>query len=147
MERLSKDEYFVRMADLVSQRATCKRRAVGCVLVSAAGHVLATGYNGVPAGSSHCIDIPCPGFGFASGHGLDACEAIHAEQNALLQCKDVSLIHTAYVTTLPCMTCAKLLMNTGCKRIVYGQEYPQQESKEFWKKNGRIILSAAEALS
>ena len=147
MERLSKDEYFVRMADLVSQRATCKRRAVGCVLVSAAGHVLATGYNGVPAGSTHCIDVPCPGFGFASGHGLDSCEAIHAEQNALLQCKDVSLIHTAYVTTLPCMTCAKLLMNTGCKRIVYGQEYPQQEAKEFWKKNGRIILSAAEVLS
>jgi deoxycytidylate deaminase len=45
------------------------------------------------------------------------------------------------------MTCAKLLMNTGCQRIVYEQEYPQQEAKEFWKKNGRIILSAAEALS
>ena len=147
MERLSKDEYFSRMADLVSKRATCKRRAVGCVLVSAAGHVLATGYNGVPAGSTHCIDVPCPGSQFASGTGLDACEAIHAEQNALLQCKDVSLIYTAYITTLPCMTCAKLLMNTGCKRIVYGQEYPQQEAKEFWKKNGRIILSAAEALS
>lgn len=117
------------------------------MLVSAAGHVLATGYNGVPAGSPHCIDIPCPGAQFASGTGLDACEAIHAEQNALLQCRDVSLIHTAYVTTLPCMTCAKLLMNTGCQRIVYGQEYPQQEAKEFWKKNGRIILSAAEALS
>lgn len=147
MERLSKDEYFSRMADLVSQRATCKRRSVGCVLVSAAGHVLATGYNGVPAGGTHCIDVPCPGAQYPSGHGLDHCEAIHAEQNALLQCRDVSLIHTAYVTTMPCMTCVKLLMNTGCQRIVYGQEYPQQEAKEFWKKNGRIILSTAEALS
>lgn len=147
MERLSKDEYFSRMADLVSQRATCKRRSVGCVLVSAAGHVLATGYNGVPAGGTHCIDIPCPGAQYPSGTGLDHCEAIHAEQNALLQCRDVSLIHTAYVTTMPCMTCVKLLMNTGCQRIVYGQEYPQQEAKEFWKKNGRIILSTTEALS
>lgn len=142
MTRMSKDEYFSRMARLVSQRATCKRRSVGCVLVSPLGHVLATGYNGVPSGSAHCIDNPCAGAGFASGHGLDSCEAIHAEQNALLQCKDVMNIETAYVTTMPCMTCTKLLLNTSCKRIVYIESYPHSEAAELWKKNGRDIIQA-----
>lgn len=142
MERLSKDEYFVAMASLVSRRSTCQRRAVGCVLVSPLGHVLATGYNGVPRGSAHCIDHPCAGAGLPSGTGLDKCEAIHAEQNALLQCKDVMSIETAYVTTMPCMTCTKLLLNTSCKIIVYSEPYPHSEAAELWRKNGRVIIQA-----
>ena len=147
MERLSKDEYFSDMARLVSRRSTCKRRSVGCVLVNHLGHILATGYNGVPRGHSHCIDTPCAGANLPSGTGLDTCEAIHAEQNALLQCKDVMLIHTAYVTAMPCMTCTKLLLNTGCQRIVYVEPYPHEAARQLWIKNGRSIVSTAEALS
>lgn len=143
MERMSKDEYFSNMAQLVSRRATCARRSVGCVLVSGRGHVLATGYNGPASGSDHCIDTPCPGASYPSGTGLERCEAIHAEQNALLQCRDVFEIETAYVTTLPCMTCTKLLLNTSCKRIVYVQDYPHQEAKELWTRNGRELIQAA----
>ena len=147
MERISKDEYFSDMACLVSRRSTCTRRSVGCVLVNHLGHILATGYNGVPRGHNHCIDTPCAGAGLPSGTGLDACEAIHAEQNALLQCKDVMEIHTAYVTAMPCMTCTKLLLNTGCQRIVYVEPYPHEAARQLWIKNGRSIVSTAEALS
>lgn len=146
-ERLSKDEYFTEMASLVSQRATCARRRVGCVLVNSRGHVLATGYNGVPSGSVHCTDTPCAGAGFPSGQGLDHCEAVHAEQNALLQCRDIFDIETAYVTTMPCMTCTKLLLNTSCQRIVYIESYPHSEATEFWRKNGRTIVQASDIIS
>ena len=147
MERMNRDEYFSELALLVARRATCARRSVGCVLISSRGHVLSTGYNGVPRGHTHCTDVRCPGAALPSGTGLDVCEAIHAEQNALLQCKDVEQIDTAYVTTMPCMTCTKLLLNTSCRRIVYVEPYPHDAAKQLWIKNGRIIISTAEALS
>lgn len=124
------------MARLVASRATCSRRQVGCVLVNARRHVLATGYNGPPAGFPHCIDEPCAGAGLPSGTGLEACQAIHAEQNALLQCHDVYAIDAAYVTTAPCVTCTKLLLNTSCRRIVFSQHYPHAaEASALWRLN------------
>lgn len=51
--------------------------------------------------------------------GLDNCEAVHAEQNALIKCKDVQSIHTVYVTTFPCISCMKLLINTPVSRLIY----------------------------
>ena len=132
-------EYFSVMALVVSSRGTCIRRRVGCVLVSKDGKVLATGYNGVPSGFHHCIDTPCEGARFKSGKGLDKCEAIHAEQNALLQVSDVSLIDTAYCTTAPCIHCLKLLLNTGCKRIVFNEDYPHSDaSRDLWERAGRV---------
>ena len=108
------------------------------MLVSEDNKVLATGYNGVPSGFPHCIDEPCEGAKYRSGLGLDKCEAIHAEQNALLQVGDVKLIETAYCTTAPCIHCIKLLLNTGCQRIVFNQDYPHSDaSKALWEKAGR----------
>jgi deoxycytidylate deaminase len=52
--RPTRDQLYIEMAKLVAQRTTCLRRAVGCVLVNARGHVLATGYNGVAGGQPHC---------------------------------------------------------------------------------------------
>jgi dCMP deaminase len=77
----------------------------------------------------------CSGAHAPSGQGLDGCQAIHAEQNALLQCRDVYSIHTCYVTASPCVTCVKLLMNTGCRRIVFSEEYPHAESRRLWMTN------------
>lgn len=68
-----------------------------------------------------------------SGTALDACEAIHAEQNALLQCRDVFSIETCYVTVSPCVTCVKLLMNTACRRIVFAAPYAHDDaSRTLW---------------
>ena len=136
--RPSVDEYFTMMAILASSRGTCARRQVGCVLVNADKKVMATGYNGVPSGFVHCIDEPCEGADCPSGEGLDKCEAIHAEQNALLQCLDVNQIETAYCTTAPCIHCVKLLLNTGCQRIVFAEDYPHSDaSRKLWEKSGR----------
>lgn len=74
----------------------------------------------------------------ASGTGLDDCQAIHAEQNALLQCRNVYEVEVAYVTTSPCVTCVKLLLNTSCQRIVFVEEYPHAQSGQIWTQAGRI---------
>ena len=75
--RLGHDEYFAGIADLVAKRSTCRRRTVGCVLVDSQNHIVATGYNGVPAKFPHCVDNPCEGAEYKTGEGLDVCEAIH----------------------------------------------------------------------
>ena len=80
----------------------------------------------------------CSGATAPSGTNLDGCQAIHAEQNAMLQCRDVYAIHTCYVTASPCMTCCKLLLNTGCERIVYAEEYPHSAAKDLWVGAGRL---------
>jgi len=87
----------------------------------------------------------CSGAAAESGTMLDSCEAIHAEQNALLQCQDVRQIHTCYVTTSPCVTCTKLLLNTSCQRIIYQLPYPQPEAKALWEKAGRTWDTTMEA--
>jgi len=121
------------MAWLVATRATCPRRAVGCVLVDEHNHVMATGYNGVPRGFPHCIDTPCPGASHLTGQGLDACLATHAEQNALLQCSNVEAIHTVYCTTSPCIHCIKLLLNTGAQALYVSSTYSDPRPLAMWK--------------
>src|SRR5690606_13969960 len=96
-----------------------------------------------PSGWTHCIDSPCPGVGRPSGHGLDACQAIHAEQNALLQCADTQAIHTCYCTTSPCVHCTKLLLNTSSHRILFKENYSHaRESEALWDKAGRLWFPA-----
>src|SRR6056297_2148868 len=135
--RPSRDQIGLRVAHDVSERATCGRRKVGCLLVNERGHHIATGYNGVPSGWPHCPDErACPGLNAESGSKLDECYAIHAEQNALLQCADVYKIHTCYVTVSPCVHCVKLLLNTSCSRIVTSSTYDMR-AKELWEQGGR----------
>lgn len=152
--RISREEWFLEMAQVQAKRSTCLRRAVGCVLVNRRGHVLSTGYNGVAAGQPNCnevVEMPvvgghqpiyphaCPGVHAASGTDLDGCYAIHAEQNALLQCPDAHAILYAYVTVSPCVTCTKLLLNTSCKIIHFGEEYTQGAiARDLWRAGGRV---------
>lgn len=131
------DEYFLTMAILASLRGTCTRRRVGCILTDSENHVLATGYNGVSSGQVHCSEQPCPGAMAKTGKELDECYAIHAEQNALLQCKEVREISTCYTTVATCVTCTKLLLNTGAERIVFLESYGQSNTSErLWKEAG-----------
>lgn len=147
MNRPSYDAYFMRIAIAVATRSTCLRRSVGCVLVDGMHRILATGYNGVARGQPHCAESrtlnpgpgkpletiyphACEGASAMSGTDIDKCEAIHAEQNALVQCRDVDAIATAYVTTCPCPSCFKLLLATGCLTIVYIDAYPTSKAWE-----------------
>jgi dCMP deaminase len=135
--RLGTHQYFIEMAKLVARRSTCARRQVGCILVDRANRVLATGYNGQYSGSVHCIDKPCPGVGLAPGTGLNLCEAIHAENNALISCRNPEDITIAYVTASPCISCVRLLLNTPCKTIVFAEDYPHPQAGIIWEKAGR----------
>ena len=142
--RPSKQEFFMVMALLCAKRATCIRRSVGCILTNARGHVLSTGYNGPPSGRPHCTDLPCSGAEGKSGEKLNICKAVHAEQNALLQCHDVYSIESCFTTVAPCPYCLKLLMNTSCKNIYYLEDYPDEKSTEEtrirWEILSRIHL-------
>lgn len=140
MKRETKDQYFLKIARLTATRSTCPRRSVGCVIINQHNHVIATGYNGVPKGFTHCIDMPCGAENFKSGTSLNKCMAIHAEQNALLQCKNIKEIDTIYVTTSPCETCCKLIANTSCKRVVFDDLYSQTEGLELLKQLGIQVI-------
>ena len=132
--RPSCDEYFMQLAMVVSTRSTCQRRSVGCVLVDARNQILATGYNGVVSGALHCNEgYHCPGAHAKSGSSLDSCYAVHAEQNALIQCKNVQDIHKLYTTCEPCHSCMKLLLNTNCKDIVYLHPYEGSSNERVEK--------------
>lgn len=136
MSRPSLEQYMLELARLAATRTTCVRRGVGCVLINARGHVLAIGYNGVAHGQPHCNEgHTCQGADLPPGQ--DLCEAIHAEQNAMLQCADPWQIDTAFVTLSPCKACCKLLLNTSCKRIVFLEEHTDPLSKAMWTAAGR----------
>jgi len=135
-DRLSLDEYNLTIARAISLKGTCARRKVGCILINSRYKTIATGYNGVTAGAPHCIDTPCPGAACKSGEGLDLCEAIHAEQNALLTCSNIFDIYICYSTTAPCIHCIKLLLNTSCRIVVFDEFYPHPTAEALWKKYG-----------
>ena len=141
--RPSWDEYFLGIAQAASTRGTCIRRRVGCILVNKKHKVIGTGYNGNQSKAEHCITNPCAGATFASGQGLDLCEAIHAEVNAVLRCKNPFKIYTAYITCSPCISCVKLLLATSCKRIVFTELYPS-DAKDIWLKAGREWIQIPE---
>lgn len=120
--RMSHDDYFLSLVELVAERSTCQRRRVGAILVDINNRILATGYNGVPQSFQHCIDSPCRG---VDGNPGAKCMSVHAEQNALLQCAERRSIHTLYVSTTPCFDCAKMLANTSLKRVVASSRYTE----------------------
>ncbi len=124
------DEYFLKLAMLVSERATCPRMHCGCVLVKDK-RILSTGYNGSIPGDGHCEDDGCI---IEDNHCI---RTIHAEMNALLQCS----IHgvstkgaTAYVTNMPCTNCAKALIAAGIIEIVIFSDYHNTRAEEFLTK-------------
>jgi len=130
----------MRLAYLVSTRATCTRRKVGAVIVKDR-RVLATGYNGPPKGLAHCdvtgcireeLDIP-------SGERHELCRGLHAEQNAIIQAAvhGVSIKDaTIYVTNHPCVVCAKMIINAEIKEIVYSEGYPDNLAELILLESG-----------
>ena len=134
--RPTKDQWFMEIAQVTAKRATCARRRVGAVIVDARGYILSTGYNGLPSGFAHCIDSPCEGANYPSGLGLDKCQSLHAEQNAIARLKEPFEAATMYVTTAPCMSCTKLALATSIQRIVFAQDYPTS-GRDLWLMAGK----------
>jgi dCMP deaminase len=133
--RPSWDEYFMKIAEDISARTTCIRRRVGAVIVKEK-RILATGYNGAPAGISHCTEETClrRKYNIPSGERHELCRGLHAEQNAIIQAAlhGVSVNRaTLYCTNHPCIICAKMIINAGIVRIVVGGEYRDNLAEEM----------------
>ena len=130
--RPSWDEYFLKLAMLASERATCPRMHCGCVLVKDR-FVLATGYNGSLPKAPHCHEAGCL---VIKGHCV---RTNHAEINALCQATrhGVALVGaTAYVTNMPCTACAKTLITAGIMRVVVFSEYHDTLAERFFGESG-----------
>jgi dCMP deaminase len=142
MDRPSIDEVMIGVALCLSHRATCAKLAVGCVLTDRHGRIIGSGYNGVPRGMQHCIDTPCAGAD--APKGADLCQAVHAEQNALLNCRDPEQIRTCYTTHAPCLRCTKMLLNTGCKTIIFHDGAFEEPARQLWNAANRGWMQLSE---
>jgi dCMP deaminase len=127
-DRPSWDQYFMMITRQVADRSTCNRAKVGAVIVRDK-NILATGYNGSPAGLPHCTEVGCLIYESKtpSGEIEENCfRTIHAEINAIAQAaKNGASIQGAdiYITHTPCIHCFKVLINTGIRRVLYEKPY------------------------
>ena len=133
--RPSWETYFMDITRLVAKRSTCLRRSVGAIIVKDK-RILATGYNGAPMGTRHCLDIGClrEQKNIKSGERHELCRGIHAEQNAIIQAAyhGVSIKDSVlFCTNLPCIICAKMIINAGIHTIFYESGYADELSKEM----------------
>jgi len=127
-ERPSWDEYFMSIARVVASRSNCVKRKVAAVITKDR-RIISTGYNGTPRGARNCNEGGCPRCnGFAEGGTrLDECLCSHGEENAITQAAyhGVNVREsTLYTTFSPCLTCTKLIINSGIAEVVYNARYP-----------------------
>ena len=141
-KRLTWDDYFMEVANAISQRSTCDRGRSGCV-IARDKQIIVTGYVGSPTGFHHCDDVghQMKKITHENGETTEHCmRTVHAEQNAICQAakRGVSIFGaTIYTRMTPCRTCAMLLINCGIKRIVCERKYHQgAESEEMFKEAG-----------
>ena len=109
------------------------KRSVGAVLVKNK-RIISIGYNGTPTGMTNCMDGGCERCNQNRGKGvdLDKCLCIHGEESAILECGvHVAKSCTLYCTMFPCVWCAKIIIQAGVSKIVYGEDYNMDLSKKI----------------
>ena len=126
------DNYFIEIAKVVSSRATCLRRRYGAVIVKDRV-IISTGYNGSPRGIVNCIDTgKCTRqeLNIPSGERYELCEAVHAEQNAIINAPPErmkgSVIYIAgfeedgsFANGKPCKLCDRMIRNAQIMEVIY----------------------------
>jgi len=137
------DEYFLKIASVIGERATCQRHHMGAIAVKDK-HILASGYNGAPAGLKDCLKLGClrNEKGIPSGKSAEICRAVHAEQNVIIQAAlhGVSIQGaTIYCTHSPCVLCAKMLVNSRISRFVSFGRYADDEFLTLFKDAGIVF--------
>ncbi len=140
MTRPDIDDYFLKIASVVAERATCRRHHIGAVAVRNK-HILATGYNGAPSGFKDCLELGClrDELNIPSGTRQEICRGTHAEQNLIIQASlhGVSLEgSTIYATHTPCRLCAKMLVNAKIARYVSYGKYEDNTFVDLFKEAG-----------
>lgn len=145
--RISKDRYYIDIAQRVAARSTCLRRQYGCVIVQN-DEIIATGYNGAARGEDNCCDLydTCPRAAKPHNSGdYSDCPAVHAEQNAMLSAPRSEMLGaTLYLAgtqtnsdgtkspmteCIPCPICSRMIKNAGIARVIGPQDCRQQGAK------------------
>ena len=132
MERVSKDLYYLGIAEQVAQRSTCLRRRYGAVIVNN-DEIVSTGYNGAPRGEVNCIDC---GYcereanNIPKGERYERCRSVHGEMNAIISAARREMVggtiyivgieakDGSYANPAPCLICRRLIVNAGIIRCV-----------------------------
>jgi len=143
-DRPSWDEYFMRIAKMVASRSNCIKRKVAAVIVKDK-RIVSTGYNGTPRGCKNCNEGGCPRCNnfSESAKNLDECLCSHAEENAIAQAAYHGIAvkeSTIYVTFSPCLTCARMIINSGIKEVVYNADYPMTEATTALLKQAGVMM-------
>lgn len=126
--RIGRKELYMEIAQLMSRRSTCLRKQVGCLVIKDK-RIIATSYNGVPAGVRHCDECISPGCSIV----------VHAEAGVISYCAKHGIPlegTTMYVTLSPCENCANLILNAGIKKVVYLEEYRDPKGIFKLRSNG-----------
>ncbi len=133
MERVDKINYYLNIAEAISERGTCLRKNYGAIIVKN-DEIISTGYTGAPRGRKNCIDlgycVKKKFFPDVRHGGYDACRSVHAEQNAMLSSARKDMIDSdLYLVGIrkdsgnyeegasPCQMCRKLIINSGIKHV------------------------------
>lgn len=136
MERISKENYYLDIAETVLERATCLRRVYGAIIVKN-DEIISTGYNGAPRGRRNCVDM-----GYCSrealrvprGERYELCRSVHAEANAIISASRRDMVgSTLYLVgkdaqsgellgdATSCAMCRRQVINAGISRVIIRQ--------------------------
>lgn len=126
------DKRYLRMASVWAENSYCKRRQVGALIVKNK-MIISDGYNGTPAGFENICE---------DENNLTKPYVLHAEANAITKVAASSNSSdgaTIYVTSAPCIECAKLIIQCGIKRVVYSEKYRTEDGCNLLKRAGVIV--------
>lgn len=137
------DKRFMELAHSIAGWSSCyqENRKIGAVIVRNK-RILTTGYNGAPADVKSCVERQeClrRNLNIPSGTQHELCYAIHAEQNAIIQAAKLGVSiegATLYCTHQPCVICAKMIVNSGIARVIYGEGYPDEFALKIFEMAG-----------
>lgn len=148
MHRPTRDQTLMSVAHVYSQRSTCSRNYVGAV-ISIEGRIIATGYNGAPAGMFHCVHSFQSQVSSALADSIQSqltkavdngCKlAVHAEANAIAFAARHGLSvngATMHTTLSPCYNCAQLIINAGIEEVIFNSPYRNSEGIDLIQKAG-----------
>ena len=126
-KQLELDKRYLRMAAIWSENSYCKRRQVGALIVKDQ-MIISDGYNGTPSGFENVCE---------DEHNITKPYVLHAEANAITKVaasSNSSKGATIYITSAPCIECAKLIIQAGIKRVVYSEKYRLEDGLDLLKR-------------
>ena len=165
--RISRDEMFTKITQVVAQRSTCLRFQVGALIVKE-GRIISMGYNGPVSGRPECVKLPTfeelttsPEYAGRSAsrvinelnndprlcEGPGCTRSLHAETNAIAFAAKAGVSVegcTLYCSLSPCINCAKVIVNSGIKEVKFLKKYRNEEGIRFLQESGIAVVDMGE---